>query len=223
MQDATLQASDISLKHVFSHLIEQNFHYKSESVGAHLNEMPLMQVSKQLTEEDADWIQDRESVQLDDKRTQRLRIWKTNAAGVPVDDWRLIVNWPEWFDTRDEKFGSGAVELTMHLMKFDFKSAVELLSKQLHAISDFSLEQLRHHLIEEDFSFRRDGRSEHKIYRVSKLNGDDWRLIVNWPEWFDTRDEKFGSGAVELTMHLMKFDFNSAVELLSKTPAPAAW
>lgn len=223
MQDTTLQAiSDFSLKHVFSHLIEQNFHYKSESAGAHLNKMPLMQVSKQLIGEDADWIQDRESVSLDDKRTQRILVWKTKA-GVLVEDWRLIVRWPDWLDERDEKFGSGAVELTMHLMNLDFDSAVELLSKQLHAISDFSLEQLRHHLIEEDFSFRRDGRSEHKIYRVSKLDGDEWKLVLNWPDWFDTREEKFGSGAVELTMHLMKFDFNSAVELLSKTPASAAW
>lgn len=59
-------------------------------------------------------------------------------------------------------------------------------------------------------------------YHVN-ANGAEWELLVTGPKFWDTRREKGGGGAVDLTMHLFKLDFKNAVQLLrsvlSSTPA----
>ena len=52
---------------------------------------------------------------------------------------------------------------------------------------------------------------------VSSKEGAAWELLVTGVKWFDSRAEKGGGGSIDLTMHLLKIDFLSAVALLFKT------
>ena len=41
----------------------------------------------------------------------------------------ILVTGIRWYDMREKKGGGGAIDLTMHLLSLDFKSAVKLLLK----------------------------------------------------------------------------------------------
>lgn len=57
-------------------------------------------------------------------------------------------------------------------------------------------------------------------YHVN-ANGAEWELLVTGPKFWDTRREKGGGGAVDLTMHLFKLDFKNAVQFLRRALASA--
>lgn len=46
------------------------------------------------------------------------------------------------------------------------------------------------------------------------LDGGVIELLVTGPKWYDTRRERGGGGAIDLTMHLLRLDFVSAVKRL---------
>ena len=50
--------------------------------------------------------------------------WHAHVAGYDVE---VLCTGPKFFDTRAKKGGGGALDLTMHLAKLDFKQAVALL------------------------------------------------------------------------------------------------
>lgn len=60
-------------------------------------------------------------------------------------------------------------------------------------------------------------------YQVN-VNGQDWELVLTGPKFWDTRANKGGGGAVDLTMHLLNLDFKGASRLLgtvlSDAPLP---
>ena len=59
------------------------------------------------------------------KHTSR---WHVTAAGRQFE---LLLNGPKFYDTRQKLGGGGAIDLTMHLLRVDFKSAVERLRSVL--------------------------------------------------------------------------------------------
>jgi hypothetical protein len=52
-------------------------------------------------------------------------------ARVGVREYELLLTGPKFFDTRAGKGGGGAVDLAMHLLRLDFKSAVATLRRAL--------------------------------------------------------------------------------------------
>ncbi len=100
-------------------------------------------------------------------------------------------------------------------------------------VDDLTLEQWRRldvlHVLEKlgcyakrDVSFIPIKAKDTLRYHVN-ANGAECELLVTGPKFWDTRREKGGGGAVDLTMHLFKLDFKNAVQLLrsvlSSTPA----
>jgi hypothetical protein len=57
-------------------------------------------------------------------------------------------------------------------------------------------------------------------YHVN-ANGRDWELLLTGPKFWDTRAEKGGGGAIDLTMHLFKVDFKHALRMASAVLSPA--
>jgi len=62
-------------------------------------------------------------VPLKDKTTSR---WYAGAGG---RDLELLITGPKFFDTRASVGGGGAIDLAMHLLRIDFRSAVEYLRR----------------------------------------------------------------------------------------------
>ena len=62
-------------------------------------------------------------VPLKDETTSR---WYVGVCG---RDFELLVTGPKFFDMRARVGGGGAIDLTMHLLRIDFRSAVEHLRK----------------------------------------------------------------------------------------------
>jgi hypothetical protein len=67
--------------------------------------------------------QDRAFVPVKDPRTTR---WHATVQG---REYELLLTGPKFFDTRIQRGGGGAVDLAMHLVGVDFRSAVELLRR----------------------------------------------------------------------------------------------
>lgn len=57
-------------------------------------------------------------------------------------------------------------------------------------------------------------------YHVS-ANGRDWELLLTGPKFWDTRAEKGGGGAIDLTMHLFGLDFKRALRKLNLVLSPS--
>lgn len=53
--------------------------------------------------------------------------WHANVAG---RDFELLLTGPKFFDTRAETGGGGAIDLAMHLLRADFKTAAGALRKK---------------------------------------------------------------------------------------------
>lgn len=60
---------------------------------------------------------------LKDKATSR---WYATVDG---RDFELLVTGPKFFDTRAKVGGGGAIDLAMHLLRIDFRDAVEHLRR----------------------------------------------------------------------------------------------
>lgn len=58
---------------------------------------------------------------IKDQATTR---WHANVAGL---DFELLLTGPKFFDTRAETGGGGAIDLAMHLLRADFKTAAGAL------------------------------------------------------------------------------------------------
>ena len=56
-----------------------------------------------------------------DRATSR---WHACVRGY---EFELLLTGPKFWDTRDKRGGGGAVDLVMHLVRVDFRQAVELL------------------------------------------------------------------------------------------------
>jgi hypothetical protein len=54
--------------------------------------------------------------------------WHVEAMGRHVE---LLTTGPKWFDTRANRGGGGAIDLTMHLLRLDFKQAIGKLREVL--------------------------------------------------------------------------------------------
>ena len=65
------------------------------------------------------WKKDPDFTPVKDKNTARLNV----AVGGGVVE--LLATDCRWYDTRAEKGGGGAVDLTMHLLRVDFVTAVK--------------------------------------------------------------------------------------------------
>lgn len=50
-----------------------------------------------------------------------------------------------------------------------------------------------------------------------RAEGRDFELLLSGTKFFDTRAEKGGGGAIDLTMHLLGVDFKAAVHVLRRT------
>lgn len=61
---------------------------------------------------------------IKDRTTTR---WYANVAG---RDFELLLTGPKFFDTRAEVGGGGAIDLVMHLLRADFKSATGALRRK---------------------------------------------------------------------------------------------
>ena len=85
---------------------------------ASLRQMPCSEVLSRL---DLYWKPDPDFLPTKDKNTQRVNV---SIGGGVVE---LLVTGPKWYDTRAEKGGGGAIDLTMHLLGLDFVSAVKRL------------------------------------------------------------------------------------------------
>lgn len=67
------------------------------------------------------WKRDPDFRPVKDKATMRVNV---AIGGGSVE---LLATGPKWYDTRAEKGGGGAIDLTMHLLRLDFVSAVKRL------------------------------------------------------------------------------------------------
>ena len=67
------------------------------------------------------WKRDPDFVPVKDKATVRLNV-SIGGGGV-----ELLATGPKWYDTRTEKGGGGAIDLTLHLFQVDFVIAVKRL------------------------------------------------------------------------------------------------
>ncbi|HHL0209583.1 TPA: hypothetical protein ACQZPA_005158 [Klebsiella quasipneumoniae subsp. similipneumoniae] len=67
------------------------------------------------------WKRDPDFRPMKDKATVRVNV---SLGGGVVE---LLATGPKWYDTRAEKGGGGAIDLTMHLLRLDFVSAVKRL------------------------------------------------------------------------------------------------
>ncbi|CEE60326.1 conserved hypothetical protein [Xanthomonas citri pv. citri] len=85
---------------------------------ARLRDMPVTAVLDRL---DVYWKRDPDFRPLKDKATERVNV-VVGGGGV-----ELLITGPKWYDTRAEKGGGGAIDLTMHLLRLDFVSAVKRL------------------------------------------------------------------------------------------------
>jgi hypothetical protein len=54
--------------------------------------------------------------------------WHLLAGG---RDFELLTTGSKWFDTRQQRGGGGAIDLTIHLLRLDFKQAVAKLREVL--------------------------------------------------------------------------------------------
>lgn len=61
------------------------------------------------------------------KNYETERLYVSIGGGVV----ELLVTGPKWYDSRTEKGGGGAIDLTMHLFRLDFVSAVKRLQSVL--------------------------------------------------------------------------------------------
>lgn len=61
---------------------------------------------------------------IKDRATTR---WHANVHG---RDFELLLTGPKFFDTRAETGGGGAIDLAMHLLRADFKSATGALRRK---------------------------------------------------------------------------------------------
>src|SRR5690606_41279914 len=67
------------------------------------------------------------------KNYETERLYVSIGCGVV----ELLVTGPKWYDSRTEKGGGGAIDLTMHLFRLDFVSAVKRLqSEKVHGQVD---------------------------------------------------------------------------------------
>lgn len=56
------------------------------------------------------------------------RRWHVSAAGRQFE---ILATGPKWYDTRQGRGGGGAIDLAMHLLRVDFKGAVQILRVRL--------------------------------------------------------------------------------------------
>lgn len=61
---------------------------------------------------------------IKDRTTVR---WHANVAG---RDFELLLTGPKFFDTHSEVGGGGAIDLAMHLLRADFKTATSALRRK---------------------------------------------------------------------------------------------
>jgi hypothetical protein len=54
--------------------------------------------------------------------------WHLQAGG---REFELLTTGPKWFDSRQQRGGGGAIDLTIHLLRLDFKQAVAKLREIL--------------------------------------------------------------------------------------------
>lgn len=74
------------------------------------------------------WKCDPDFVPVKDRQTVRLYV----SVGEGVIE--LLATGSKWYDSRAEKGGGGAIDLTMHLFRLDFVSAVKRLQSALGQI-----------------------------------------------------------------------------------------
>ncbi len=86
-----------------------------------LEELRAMPVVAALDALSLYWKHDPDFLPVKDKATARLNVV---IGGSAVE---LLATGPKWYDTRAEKGGGGAVDLTMHLLRLDFVAAVKHL------------------------------------------------------------------------------------------------
>lgn len=60
-------------------------------------------------------------------KNQATTRWHANLQG---RDFELLLTGPKFFDTRAETGGGGAIDLTMHLLRADFKAATSILRRK---------------------------------------------------------------------------------------------
>ncbi|EBC1886535.1 hypothetical protein BU332_22745 [Salmonella enterica] len=72
------------------------------------------------------WKRDPDFRPTKDPRTVRLYV---SLDGGVIE---LLATGPKWYDTRRERGGGGAIDLTMHLFRLDFVTAVKRLQAALH-------------------------------------------------------------------------------------------
>jgi len=68
-----------------------------------------------------------EDIEYTPRRSIRSTRWQVNAGG---HDYEILCTGPKFLDTRAQLGGGGAVDLVMHLFRFDFKHAVALLREK---------------------------------------------------------------------------------------------
>ena len=61
------------------------------------------------------------------RKDQRSTRWHVTAGG---QEFEVLCTGPRFLDTRSNKGGGGAVDLAMHLLSVDFKSAVRILREK---------------------------------------------------------------------------------------------
>jgi len=83
---------------------------------ARLRDMP---VSDTLDALGLYWKRDPDFRPVKDKETIRVHV---SIGGGVIE---LLATGAKWYDTRAEKGGGGAIDLTMHLLRLDFVSAVK--------------------------------------------------------------------------------------------------
>ena len=63
-------------------------------------------------------------------RDPRGRRWHARTA---AGEFELVTTGQKWWDTRAEKGGGGAIDLTMHVLHLSFVEAVKVLIERRHA------------------------------------------------------------------------------------------
>lgn len=69
-------------------------------------------------------VEDQSFKPLSSKDTSR---WHASAGG---HDFELLCTGPRFFDTRAQRGGGGAVDLAMHLLSIDFRTAAKVLAEK---------------------------------------------------------------------------------------------
>jgi hypothetical protein len=90
--------------------------------GALLDALRSMTVAETLDRLGLHWRRDPDFKPIKNQSTMRLHV----SVGSGVTE--LLATGPKWYDTRAQRGGGGAIDLTMHLLGLSFVDAVKRLS-----------------------------------------------------------------------------------------------